>query len=216
MSIYTCAYELKGKILEEDDTIEFSGGLVAKVLQDNNGWWLSISEHYNREVFDYLYGTSYNFEEVVELTKELGGDPVTTVPGDFPYQKTDVGLTNVAFNLLIRQEQNNLDKFDFNKFYPENQLKGIHSDLIKKLCLNQVDQGNRFDPEIFDRDIRAGDFNGGMSWARSMEGYNYWNEIVSAHEEEMGAPVPVLISDKKDPSLTLLTTNKKKPVLYTL
>ena len=216
MSIYTYAYELEGKILEEGDTIEFSGGLIAETLHNSSGWWLSISGHNNKEVFSRLYGYGISHEKRVELTKELGGDPVSTISGDFPYQKTAEGLTNVTIGLLTKQEQNKLDGFNFNKFHPDNQLKGVHSDIIRKLCLNQVKQGNRFDPEIFDRDIRAGSFNGGMDWACSIEGYDYWNEIVSAHEKETGASVPIPINDKKNSSLALLTGKKKKSVLYTL
>ena len=216
MSTYTYASELRGRILKEGDIIKFSGGLVAEVVHGSYGWWLGISECFNREIFDYLYGISYNYAELVALTEELGGDPVTTISGDFPYQKTATGLTNVATKLLIKQEQNRLDEFDFNKFHPEDQLKGAPLDLIKRLCLNQVKQGNRFDPKVFDRDIRAGILTRGMCWEYSEEGFDYWNKIVSAREKEIETSVPILISDKKDSSLILLTAKKKKSILSTL
>lgn len=214
MNEYKYARELESNILEEDDVIQFSGGFIGKVRHNSCGWWLSFPEYYNREIFKHIYGASDDHEELVELTEELGGDPVPGEVGDFPYQKTAEGLTKIVINLFLRQEQNKFDKFDFNRFHPRNKLKEAPPDLIRKLCLNQIKQGNKFDPKVFDEDLRAAKATEGMSWKLSAEGYKYWEGIVSALEREMEKPNSVY--DKQDSSLILLTAKKRKSVLQTL
>lgn len=60
-----------------------------------------------------------------------------------------------------------------------NKLKNVPTEVIEKMLENQVAQGNKKDPTVFDNCIAADKNQGGFTWEYSTEGHDFWANILS-------------------------------------
>lgn len=51
-------------------------------------------------------------------------------------------------------------------------------EVVQRMCECQVEQGNKFDPNVFSRDICAGKYEGGFNWDLSCEGDDFWSIVI--------------------------------------
>lgn len=172
MATYKCARELEGICLQEKDLIEFSDVGVFEVMHNSIGWYLNGQYETNDAVFKYLYGR----EKPYNCIKKLG-DYTTIVGGVFPYLETAETLTEVVGKLFLEVERKRLKEFAFTRYVPKGSVAVLSRDNILKLCRNQVEQGNVFNPQIFEKGYYESRYNGGMDWDRSLEGDKYWAQL---------------------------------------
>lgn len=57
-------------------------------------------------------------------------------------------------------------------------LEGFPEEIVELMLKNQEKQGNKRDASVFERHKLAGKPSGGFTWVDSIEGWNFWNEIL--------------------------------------
>lgn len=205
-STYICARELNSKSLESEDIILFDD-LQYQVLKATAGYYLFCTSKPNDIIFTIL-----------NIKDEKSFCGVGTLFGVFPYHENLMQLTETVKKLLIEYQKKKLIDFDWDTFvkkWRNNQSYFLNT--IKLMCLNQVEQGNIFNPEIFKENKYANAASGGFDWNKTPEGYEYWRDIIyklhspeskkDAHCNEKTTPKEC---KKKLPEIVLLKNNKTK------
>lgn len=57
------------------------------------------------------------------------------------------------------------------------QLETIPDEIVTKMLINQVEQGNKKDVTVFEENFKANVYQHGFNWDASFEGYEYWDMI---------------------------------------
>jgi hypothetical protein len=60
----------------------------------------------------------------------------------------------------------------------KNELKGFPQEIIDKMVERQVEQGNKPNPDVFDKNIRADEFRGGFNWHETSEYSPFWADVL--------------------------------------
>jgi len=60
----------------------------------------------------------------------------------------------------------------------ENQIKDFPQEVIDKMLEYQVQQGNKRDISVFERNNSAGKSQGGFDWQDSMDGNIFWSSVI--------------------------------------
>lgn len=215
MATYKCARELEGICLQEKDLIEFSDVGVFEVMHNSIGWYLNGQSESNDAVFKYLYDKNSPYICIKKL-----GDYTPIAGGVFPYLKTAEVLTEVVSKLFLEVERKRLKEFAFTRYVPKGYMTVLSKDDISKLCKNQVEQGNVFDPKVFEINYNANTYSGGMDWDRSFEGYAFWcrrfDLVIKAPEIQRNLLKKKEIEEESPSLATLSTKRTQKPKLRTL
>lgn len=204
MSTFRSSYKLRavGIPLRVGDEILF-GTKRFEVDENSTGYYLNSEEVTNTWIFDILgikHPTSYC------------GLPEDTL-GLFPYHKTLKHLTATVDELLIDFQKKQLHSFNWNNYIPSGNIKNVPIEYIRRMCVNQVLQGNPFNIGIFENNKLAMSKDGGFDWKTSKEGYIYWSEILcrynqTSEKSDIGTvdtAAPEIITLKRNNTKTLLT-----------
>lgn len=57
-------------------------------------------------------------------------------------------------------------------------IKYFPKEIVLKMMEYQVEQGNVEDVSVFERDIKSGDEQGGFTWGHTLEGDQWWGEVI--------------------------------------
>lgn len=57
-------------------------------------------------------------------------------------------------------------------------ISSLPAEIKQKILKYQVMCGNKPDLQVFEKNPRAGSWNGGFSWHSTKEGFKYWNNIL--------------------------------------
>ena len=57
-------------------------------------------------------------------------------------------------------------------------FKDLPVEIQQRMLDEQVRQGNTRNAEVFEKEIMATPHEGGFLWARSVEGFDFWNRII--------------------------------------
>ena len=52
-------------------------------------------------------------------------------------------------------------------------------EIQERMLLEQENQGNKRDPEIFRKNLRAGVSDGGFTWDETEDGFSFWEDIIA-------------------------------------
>lgn len=58
-------------------------------------------------------------------------------------------------------------------------LKELPVEIVEKMLENQVLQGNKRDATVFEKLLSTGYSDGGFTWERSPEGFEFWSDIIN-------------------------------------
>lgn len=58
-------------------------------------------------------------------------------------------------------------------------FKDLPEEIQKRMLDEQVRQGNKRDAKVFEEDTSAGSLEGGFLWETSVDGFAFWNKIIS-------------------------------------
>lgn len=204
MSTFRSAYALRkaGRPLIVGDEI-FFGTKRHRIVEATSEYYLDCIGGVNDWIFDIL-----DIKKPV-LYCNLPEDTM----GIFPYHKTLGHLTATVDNLLIDFYKRRLNVFSWRDYPPSGSIKDIPIEYIRKMCWNQVLQGNLFNIAIFEDNRLATQDEGGFDWNASKEGYTYWAETLSEYIQVLeksdtvatDAVTPEIITLKRNNTKTLLT-----------
>lgn len=108
-------------------------------------------------------------------------------------KRTDFGDDNYYLNIIVSGLLNNVltnntKEFwesiyleEYQPFYEKygfvGDIKEYPTDIVFKMCDEQVRQGNLWNVEVFERDALATIKEGGFNWSGSKKGFDYWITI---------------------------------------
>lgn len=58
------------------------------------------------------------------------------------------------------------------------EFKDLPVEIQERMLDEQVQQGNPRNAEVFEKDTTADAYEGGFTWGHSVEGYNFWHEVI--------------------------------------
>lgn len=61
----------------------------------------------------------------------------------------------------------------------KNDLKGFPVEIVEKMLERQVEQGNKRDVSVFERDRTSWKLIGGFAWKDTKEGFHFWNTVIT-------------------------------------
>jgi hypothetical protein len=64
------------------------------------------------------------------------------------------------------------------------QIKGFPIEVVQRMVDCQVEQGNKADVSVFQRDVRACVFDGGFDWDKTSEGSKFWCHVLTGDFDE--------------------------------
>ena len=203
MSTIRSSYELRniGRPLIVGDEILFSTNRY-KVAENLRGYYLWSEDTTNTWIFDAI-----GIKIPALYCRLPEGNS-----GLFPYHTTLGHLTATVDNLLIDFQKKQLHTFDWNNYTPSKSIKDIPIEYVKRMCCNQVLQGNPFNLDIFENGRLATKNNGGFDWYTSKEGYDYWMETLSGHNQTSEKSGTVTV-DTATPEIIILKRNNTKTFL---
>jgi hypothetical protein len=70
------------------------------------------------------------------------------------------------------------------------QIKGFPIEVVQRMVDCQVEQGNKADVSVFQRNKFAGQLNNGFDWHITKEGYSFWNEVFKGNFDEFWKMYP--------------------------
>lgn len=66
------------------------------------------------------------------------------------------------------------------------QLEGFPVEIVEKMLERQVEQGNKRDISVFEKNVLAGGKRGeGFTWDKTPEGHNFWLHVISRRNFEV-------------------------------
>ena len=69
-------------------------------------------------------------------------------------------------------------EFDLESYIPKGDLKGFPKEIIARMLECQVEQGNKIDVSVFERDNCNSIVKGGFYWPDTKEGSDFWSEVI--------------------------------------
>lgn len=57
-------------------------------------------------------------------------------------------------------------------------LKGFPEEVVEAMLFYQEEQGHKRDVTVFERDRFSGDYDGGFTWRETVEGHEFWQEVL--------------------------------------
>ena len=65
-----------------------------------------------------------------------------------------------------------------NKSHLKGEIKVFPIEVVQRMCEHQVEQGNKFNSEVFANKISSTIDDGGFDWERTNEGYCFWFNVI--------------------------------------
>ena len=69
-------------------------------------------------------------------------------------------------------------EFDLENYEPKGDLKGFPKEIIARMIECQVEQGNKIDVSVFERDNYNSLIKGGFHWPDTKEGFVFWRDVL--------------------------------------
>ena len=73
------------------------------------------------------------------------------------------------------------EEFDLKNYEPKGEITGFPKEIIARMLDCQVEQGNKRDVSVFERNIYAALDQGGFDWDTTIEKGIFWSEVISAN-----------------------------------
>jgi hypothetical protein len=70
-------------------------------------------------------------------------------------------------------------EFDLENYEPKGDLIGFPKEIIARMLDCQVEQGNKEDVSVFERQCATGCFNKGFTWDKTKEGSYFWHNVIN-------------------------------------
>lgn len=76
-------------------------------------------------------------------------------------------------------------KFISKDYVPKGQLEGFPLEIIDKMIERQVEQGNKPDVTVFEKDVESEKDKGGFDWNYLVDSRIFWNEIINYYNFDL-------------------------------
>lgn len=97
-------------------------------------------------------------------------------------------LLKKLFKMNKKQLDQELIKFsqkiikeELNNYSPKGDLEGFPKEIISRMLECQVEQGNKRDVTVFERNVYSALDQGGFDWDTTIEKGIFWSEVISAN-----------------------------------
>lgn len=65
------------------------------------------------------------------------------------------------------------------------EIKHFPIEVVRKMVEKQVEYGSKADVTVFQKNKSADDCEGGFSWAKTVEGYEFWDSVIDLHNFDL-------------------------------
>lgn len=103
----------------------------------------------------------------------------STIPGEVEFKVVGNIQEERIMEIIILNSLKNYT------VYEGGQLENIHPEIAYKMVENQIQQGNKIDLSVFDKDLFTNKADGGFEWIESPEGVEFWENVIEFGNQEI-------------------------------